>query len=128
LATNYNAFSCPQKSIVYLSLLGAPLKDFMAETRLRKKLIGNPFFNEVHSFNVFAWEGNIWLPPQSKYPVLRQRAFGGTGFMFFGAFGGTGFLFLGRLGSRASTEKNWANYEQILRVFFHVTGAKRFLL
>ena len=28
----------------------------------KKKLIGNPypFFNEVHSFNVFAWEGNIW--------------------------------------------------------------------
>ena len=63
MATNYNAFKCPQKSIEYLSLLGAPLKDFMAETRLRKKLIGNPFFNEVHSFNVFAWEGNIWLTP-----------------------------------------------------------------
>ena len=31
---------------------------------------------------------------QSKYPVLHQRAFDGTGY-----------LFLGRLGSRASTEK-----------------------
>ena len=36
---------------------------------------------------------------QSKYPVLHQETFGGTGF-----------LFLGRLGSRANTEKKGTYY------------------
>ena len=53
--------------------------------------------------------------PQSKYPVLHQ-----------GTFGGTGFLFLGRLGSRANTEKRfWADYEQLFMVVFSCSGGQK---
>ena len=53
-------------------------------------------------------QGDLF-PPQSKYPVLHQ-----------GAFGGAVFLFLGCLGSGINTEKKkfWADYEQLLRVVF----------
>ena len=54
-------------------------------------------------------------PSQSKYPVLHE-----------GAFGGTGFLLLGRLGIRASTEKKMrADYEHRMGGFFLFSGAKK---
>ena len=53
---------------------------------------------------------------QSKYPVLHQ-----------GTFGGTGFLFLGRLGSRANTEKKGSGpiMNNFLGWFFHVFRGKK---
>ena len=55
---------------------------------------------------------------QSKYPVLHQ-----------GTFGGTGFLSLGRLGSRANTEKKGSGpiMSNFLGWFFHVLGVKKIL-
>ena len=54
--------------------------------------------------------------PQSKYPVLHYRAFGGTGFMF-----------LGRLGSPASALKSWGPILSNFRGrFFHAFGVKNF--
>ena len=46
---------------------------------------------DLESLNFILQKGYLH-GPQSKYQVLDQ-----------GAFGGTGFLFLGRLGSQAST-------------------------
>ena len=66
--------------------------------------------------NFLIWSIGFVCKPQSKYPVLHE-----------GVFVGTGFLFLGRLGSRASTEKKvggqlWAILEG---VFFMFWGAKK---
>ena len=57
------------------------------------------------------------IASQSKYPVLHE-----------GVFGGTGFLFLGHLGSRASTEKKifGANYEEILRAVYSCFQGQKF--
>ena len=66
--------------------------------------------------NFLIWSIGFVCKPQSKYPVLHE-----------GVFVGTGFLFLGRLGSRASTEKKvWVDYEQLLRfaVFHGLRGKK----
>ena len=57
------------------------------------------------------------LLPQSKYPVLHQ-----------GTFGGTGILFLGRLGSRANTEKKGSRpiMSNFLGCFFSCFGQQKF--
>ena len=54
--------------------------------------------------------------PQSKYPVLHQ-----------GSFDGTGFLFLGCLGSRANTEKKGSGpiMSSFLGWFFHDFRGKK---
>ena len=65
--------------------------------------------------NFLIWSIGFVCKPQSKYPVLHE-----------GVFVGTGFLFLGRLGSRASTEKKLgANYEQFWRAFFSCFGGQK---